>query len=93
MGRPNHWKLLIALALAAGIGMAVGIFVRTASVDDRTYRLCERIHSLAPEPKPLVPGEPGYVYYHDLAPPEENKARMKAGFIAAELFSDCDSFK
>lgn len=91
--RPNHWRLLIVLALGAGIAISVGIWLRTLVVDDRTYRLCERIHSIAGGGETeLEPGDPGFTYYTQIAP-DENEARVEGAKAVAAAFGDCESFR
>lgn len=92
--RRRSWKLLVVLAIFAGVILAVGIWIRSRVVDDRTYILCLRIHAVAGGSMgyALKPGDPGYTYYTRIAP-DENKARIKIAKAVAQAFGDCDSFR
>lgn len=90
---PNNWRLILAGVLMAGVFLASGLLVRSIVVDDRTYELCERIHSVVDrgtaDPKP---GQYGYTYWRE-APAEEVESRRTAAEAVAHAFDDCDTFR
>lgn len=91
--RRNHWRLILATGVLAVVLLGVGFAVRAAIVDDRTFRLCERIAlQTGGGAKDLKPGQPGYTYYREIAP-DEDAARRAGADALAEAFNDCESFR